>query len=359
MKRLYTILIFCLCLCGTTIGANEMDSNTLIAFLNLSKTLIHDGEFKLMIYDKELKRPEEIGRNQRKFIATYEQELEKTSDTQKAKRKRILNDIDELKKYGSFSDTPEHFGFFEVNMVCQNSSDVFTDQTKFSRQSLNYRIEVIDRFDKYPSLALQRFHNAPKQALSFPKTAGFELSYPPQFAKSTSNMIGIIQDTNWVYNFPPIYPVNFIDEDKAKVTQRLSSAGEPITYINHFPFSDETVRIRLYIRFVDGLPQVFQEEFHYKSSSPIADEDGYWVRIKNNYSEFEILPSLNVPFPRRMESRYYAEDGWQLEHEIISIKEMSINNGLPANFFDWNEQEFHLEDGEIGIVDLRYGEDPK
>lgn len=336
-----------------------MDPNTLITYLNLSKTLIHDGEFKLMIYDKGLKRPEEIGKNQRKFIATHEQELDKTSEKLKEKRKRILNDIEELKKYGGFRDSPKHFDFFEVNMVCQISSGITVDQQKYSRQSLNYRIEIIDRFDKYPSLAMQRFYNAPKQVISFPKAAGFELSYPHQFAKSTSNIVGIIQDTNWIYNFPPIYPVNFIDENNAKVTHEISSAGESITYISHFPFSDKTVRIKLYIRFVDGLPQVFQEEFHYKSNSPIADEDGYWVRIKNIYSDFQIVSSLNTPFPRRMESRYYAEDGWQLEHEIISIKEMDVNLGLPANFFHWNGEELHLEDGVIGIVDLRSEEDPE
>ena len=101
---------------------------------------------------------------------------------------------------------------------------------------------------------MQCFFNAPKQVISFPKAAGFELSYPHQFAKSTSNIVGIIQDTNWVYNFPPIYSVSFIDENKVKVTYEISSAGESIIYISHFPFSDETVRIILYIRFVDGLP---------------------------------------------------------------------------------------------------------
>ncbi len=332
-----------------------MDTKTLISFLNLSKTLIQDGEFKFILYDKRLKRPEEIGDTQREFIAMHEQELHQTDEKLSERRKEILKDIAELKKYGEFRDTPEHFGFFEVNLIFQVASEPIVSQSQDALSPLSYRIESIERFEKFPSLEQQRYNNAGKQILFFPKEdGGLILIYPPQFTKT--NTLGVLEYSNWGQYFPPIYPLNYIDESEAEVTQTRSGTGEDIVYITHFPYAGETVKVKLYIRFVEGLPQVFQEEFHYRSRSPIADEEGYWLRVKNVYSDFKIIPSLNIPFPRYHEAKYYESDGWQRRREIVSIKEMDVNLGLPANFFDWDEEEIRLEDGHMAITDFR-GED--
>ena len=349
------LLILFLCFLESTIGASEMDTKTLISYLNLSKTLIQDGEIKFMLYDKRLKRPEEIGDTQRKFIAMHEQKLHQTDENLTERRKDILKDIAELKKYGGFRDTSKHFGFFEVNLIFQVKMEPIAPQSQDALSHLSFCIEMIDRFEKFPSLEQQRYNNAGKQILFFRKEDKvLNLIYPPQFTKT--NTIGLIEYSGWSQQFPPIYPVNYIDESDAKVTQTHSGTGEPILHITHFPYEGETVKVKLYIRFVEAVPEVFQEEFHYQSESPIADEDGYWLRVKNLYSDFESVPSLNIRFPRHHVAKYYESDGWQRRQEIVSIKEMNVNLGLPANFFDWTEEEIRLEDGQMAITDYR-GED--
>ncbi|MYB00921.1 hypothetical protein F4X90_14780 [Candidatus Poribacteria bacterium] len=53
------------------------------------------------------------------------------------------------------------------------------------------------------------------------------------------------------------------------------------------------------------------------------------------------LETFGVTYPKIYESKEYRPDGFMRRNEIITIIELAVNPGLPANFFDWNLEEYH------------------
>ena len=78
----------------------------------------------------------------------------------------------------------------------------------------------------------------------------------------------------------------------------------------------------------------------------MADEDGYWLRVATDYSDFEEVKSLNLSFPKVRDTREYRSvDRFVRRRTVLTIKEMDFNLGFPANFFDWDEAELTYDDG--------------
>ena len=340
-------------------GGEQVDTETLIQFLNFSQTLIQDGELKLMLYRRFPTPPDKIGVAHQKMMAGYERELHDLPDdapSYETRRNTILKYIEEEKRYGSFRDADFNFEFLELNLAFQ----VYPGSTRF-----DYRMELIFPIEHFPSLALKRFRGAGGQYFFFAsglQSLKVRLPNPIKNKRIIATILKQIkQDEDWGMDFENatvddavlVPPVHFIDPKEAQVSQSKFN-GEDVTIITHIlPKSEgEVIKAVVYVRFVAGVPQVFREEFYYQSQSPQMDEDGFWLRSVYDYRDFEKVENLNIAVPKVKEMKEYRDiDGFVRFHSIITVKEMNFNVGFPTNFFDWDEAELTNDDGESAHID--------
>lgn len=330
-----------------------METETLIQYLNFSQTLIQDGELKLMLYRRFPTPPDEVGMEQRRMMAGFERELRELPDDApdyEMRRNTILKYLEKEKKYGSFRDEDYNFVFSELNLTFVRSGS----------EEVGYRLEDIFPLEHFPSLALKRSRGGGGQNFFFSNGTQSLRIRPPNPVKNIM-MIGSIFKKNIQYD---IWSMGFgyskvddaigipfwhlIDIDKAEVSHSKLN-GEEVTVITDvsLPVEGEIVKVLVYVRFVTGVPQVFREEFYYKSQSPRMDKDGFWLRSVYNYSDFETVENLNIAIPKVKEMIEYRNvDGFLRFHSVFTIKEMNFNVGFPANFFDWDEKELTNDNGE-------------
>ena len=338
----------------------QMDSDTLIQFLNFSQTLIQDGELKLLLYRRFPTPPDEVGMERRKMMAGFESELRELPDDvpdYEVRRNRILKYIEEEKKYGGYRDADYNFQFSELNL---------TFQVRPGSGGVDYRLERIFPLEHLPSLALKRFRGVGGQDFFFSNRIQSLRIRPPNPLKNNRIMATIFklnkQGEDWDMGFQDavvddtilIPSAHYIDIVEAQVSQSKLN-GDEVTVITDVspPVEGEVVKVLVYVRFVAGVPQVFREEFYYQSQSPRMDEDGFWLRSVYDYSDFEIVENLNIAVPKVKEMKEYRNvDGFVRFHSVITIKEMKFNVGFPAKFFDWNEAELTNDAGESVHIDV-------
>lgn len=314
---------------GIQIGEAQMESKTLIQLLNYSRTLIQDGEIKFLLYKQYPTHPDDVGAKHRKLLTSLERQLRENppkSKNPEALRKKILDFLEKEKKYGDFRDST--FSFVEANLVFQDNP-----------QS-GHRMQIIARFENYPSFGHTRFFNAGGQYCFYSNgTQAFRWDPPGQFAND--RRVGHVEEratptyheVNMMKKLPP---TDFIDETQAEVDLSEDSSEMPNYIITFSP--REKTKAKVYVRLKNGLPEVYREEFYFKGDSPQADAEGYRLGVVYTYSDFQWVEALNISVPRVRENRHFRKiDGFMRFHSIMTIKEMDFNLGLPANFFDWKE----------------------
>ena len=322
---------------GIQTTESQMESKTLIQLLNFSNTLIQDGEIKFLIYRNFPIRPDDLGGEHQMLLANWEKQLIENPPNSKnpeALRKEILGYLEREKRYGNFRDSEDRFVFIEGNLVFQNE--------------YVYRLEATSRFEKFPSLAYNRFFNG--GGLFFFASNGknkIKGRLPEQFAND--NRIGsfelsenlILPDALMAMHLPSF---QIIDETQAEVQLIGTDVGDPTYIITHFPY--ERVKAKVYVKLKSGLPEVYQVKYYYLSDSPRADEEGYWLREINIYSDFEWVEELNINVPKVRElQEFCSEDEFMRHHGILMIKEMNFNLGLPDDFFECDVKEMSNDSG--------------
>ena len=333
---------------GIGVGGSQMDAKTLIPLLNFSRSLIQDGEVKFLYYENDPTHPDEVGLVQRKMLTSLEAYLEDAHNAidPKKYRERVLKRIEREKKYGAFRDSAEAFIFYEGNAVFRVDPDSIQHEEKF-----NIRLEMILPLEHYPSLALKRFMGNGGQYLYLQNLNQQLRTHFPN-PMMTESLVGFMQKMvmERMQSFPHgavvstihVPPSHFIDEKQAQMDLLQSTNGQ-VTVITHFP--GEKVMAKVYVRFNKGLPEIFRQEYHYKSESPLADEEGYWLRSATDYSDFETIETLNISFPKvREEQEFRGVDGFMVRNSIYTIIEMDFNVGIPDSFFDWDEAELIYDD---------------
>ncbi len=314
-----------------------MESKTLIQLLNYSRTLIQDGEIKFLLYKQFPTHPDDVGEEHRKIVASWKRQLRENppkSKNPEALRKEILGNLEAEKKYGNFRGSKELFSFVEVNLV-------FQDQPQSA-----HRMQIISRFENYPSFGHTRFFNAGGQFYFFSNgTKAFRWDPPGQFA--SDRRVGHVEareskthhEADMAKNVPPInFSTHIIDDTQAEVELLENSPDVPTYIITYSP--RENIKEKVYVRLKSGLPVVFREESYFKGDSPQADAEGYWLAVEYTYSDFQRVEALNIFVPKVRGQRQFRKiDGFMRYHAIIIIKEMNFNLGLPENFFNWAETE--------------------
>lgn len=327
----------------------QMESKTLIQLINFSRTLIQDGEIHFLLYASDPSPPEGPTRHQH-MMSMWEKQLQENPPESKdleATRQLILKYIEGEKKYGKFVDSKEFFGFQEGHVVFQVPQQQKMEQSF----EIAYRMAIINRFENFPSFEHNRFCGAGYQYNLFSNVSGqLKGSFPSQFSNKANHGYFVREDAGWephVISLHYLPPINSIDETTAEVhLSQTDTGGGRVYTITDYPF--ERTKVKIYVRLKNKLPEVFREEYYYQSDSPHADEEGYWLRVVNQYRDFERIPDLNIAFPKvREEQEFRAVDRFMRFHTIITIKEMDFNLGLPTNFFDWNEAELNADDGFI------------
>ncbi len=323
-----------------------MDAQTLIAILGFSKTLIQDAEFKLLWYEHFPTPPEEKGKYMQTSIEYSKQEYrdapQKTS-TPEELRKEILKDIEYVKTYGHFRDSGEFFVFLEANLVFQR-----LPVAEGKTPQCNFRIEEIFRFDNFPSASdapfpsagFARYYDGGRQEYRVVNAdQRIRMTLPHQI--SNARIIGNVSvdtlegEDSLLSSFPVRLPPVGLDKDEAQI-EPAEVDGEDVFVLTYSPF--ERVLAKTYVRLAD-VPQIFREEYYYKSESPNANEDGYWLRLVEEYSDFVHLETLGIAHPKRFDAKEYRSDGFMRRATTTTVLEMAFNQGLPAHFFDWNIQE--------------------
>ena len=310
-----------------------MEPKTLIQLLNYSRTLIQDGEIKFLFFSQFPKHPDDVGTEHRKLVASWERQLRENppkSKNPEALRKEILGYLEEEKKYGGFRGSKKLFNFVEANLVFQEHPQPA------------HRMQIISRFENYPSFGSTRFFNGGGQFCFFSNgTEAFRWDPPGQFANDrrvgyfTKRKDKTHPEVDKAKNLRPTHP---IDEAQAEVVSSKDSAGLPLYVITHLPH--EHIKAKVYVRLKDGLPEVYREESYFKGESPQADSEGYWLARIKMYRDFERVEALNIFVPKVREDRQFRRiDGFMRYHAIMIIREMDFNLGLPANFFNWDETE--------------------
>lgn len=310
-----------------------MEGKTLIQLLNYSRTLIQDGEIKFLLYKQFPTHPDDVGAVHRKLVADWERQLRENPPKSKnpgALRKQILGYLEEEKKYGDFRGSKEFFSFVEANLVFQEHP-----------QSA-HRMQIISRFEKYPSFGSTRFFNGGGQFCFFSNgTKAFRWDPPGQFAHD--RRVGHVEErANKTHHEADLAkglpPTNFIDETQAEVDLSKDSTEVPTYVITYSP--REKIKAKVYVRLKAGLPVVFREEFYFEGDSPQADAEGYWLARVKIYRDFERVEALNITVPKvREDHQFRRVDGFMRYRAIIIIKEMDFNLGLPINFFYWDVAE--------------------
>lgn len=342
-------LLLLLLLMSMNIGNSQMDTKSLVSLLNFSKTLIKDGEIKFLFYERFPPHPDDVGEEQRRILAFRENEFReasKNSNTETLK-KDILQAIEEEKRYGGFRDSEENYQYLEVDLVFQ----VNPHPLKRGLMLLDGQLSMNSHFEKYPSLTSKRFFNDGNLIVRVNKSYQvLSQILPNQFAND--QRIGSVRNrsrehTGQLMGVPTsVPPTHFIDEKRTKI--ELSESFEQMVYvITHFPFEDDDqVMAKVYVRLNNKLPEVFREKYYYQSESPLADAQGYWLRVAAEYKDFEKVEQLNLTIPKvRVEKEYLNTDGFMRRKSVYTIKEMAFNLGLPSNFFDWDETELTGDDG--------------
>lgn len=336
-----SLILFTFLLIGTKTGSSQMDAQTLIRFLNVSKTLIQDAEIKFLWYVKTPTPPADVGADLQALIEHRKQEYrdapQKTSNPD-ALRKDILENIDLHKTYGNFQYSEEFFLFKEVNLIFQLRPDATEQKPLFG-----YRMAMISRFDNFSTVDFKRYYDCGRQEMFAVNTQkGLSGHLPNQFAND--NRMGdvkehSVEDDVWMVSYPFWVPPAFIDQAHAQIKYSDTDRGD-VYIITHFPL--EKVMAKVYVRNTD-IPESFREEYYYKSESPNANKDGYWLRSVKEYSNFVHLKTIGIAYPKIAIEKEYRADGFLRYIEIITIIDMAFNQGLPANFFDWNIREYLID----------------
>ncbi len=340
--RIYIFLFsIVLMFCGLSIEEsfseqeNQVDAKDLIQLLNYSKTLIQDGEMKFLYYEHF----PEIRNSNQFLIKDYERQLRENppkSDNPEGLRKDILRHIEEEKKFGKFRDSNKKFTFVEFNLVFQKASPYA------------FRMEAISRFENYPSFESLRFFNGGGQSFFTSNgTVTLKEILPAQVKNNAPIGTFIIRDIPTlpeVITAIKILPTYLINVTESKVHLLEENIDEPIYLITYL--YGEKIKIKLYVKIESGLPEVTREELYYKSDSPHADAEGYWLRLVSIYSDFERVDSLNITVPKVREMHEFrGRDGFKRRRTIMVIKEMDFNLGLPIDFFDWDKSELNDDGG--------------
>lgn len=317
-----------------------MEPKTLIQLLNYSKTLIQNGEIQFLYYKQPFKRPNDVGAEHREILADLEVQLREDppkSQNPEALRKAILREIEEQKKYGAFRDSNEWFNFIEVNLVFQ---------PKYA-----YRMEIISRFEKYPSFSSTRFFGGGGQFYHLSNgTKQLKGLFPIQFHndKHTGSLeeielekpeeaLGI--EIRMATNLPPLtWTLIPTDERRYEVHLTEDSLGMLVYIITTVNSKDLLFKTKTYVRLKDGLPEVFREELFYKEDAPFSDAEGYHLTAVKLYSDFERVEALNITIPKVHEVRSfsYGADNFMNRRTVMIITEMDFNLELPTDFFDWD-----------------------
>lgn len=333
MKQVSLILLAFLLISSKAKGS-QMDSQTLISLLNFQTTLIQDAEISFLWYERFLTPPADVEKIHREIMAFHAQELQEVNKVSNpaAMREVILESNELYKTYGDFRYADENFYFKEINLVFQVRTDSTAHMPKF-----DYRMELMSRFENYPSLGFKRYFDGGSQALLLVNAYHRNLvNFPNQFANDWR--VGIFpkqhlnDDVSRTMSFPFRLPPISIDESHAQM-----APSEPddknIYVITHFPF--ENVMAKVFVR-VTGLPEVIQENIYHRNESPNANEDDYWLVTVAEYSHFITVEMLGIVVPRVFEEKEYRADGMLRRVTKVTIKEMTFNQGLPHNFFDSN-----------------------
>ncbi len=324
-----------------------MEPKTLIQLLNFSRNLIQDGEIKFLLYQQYPTHPDEVGIAHRRLINNWERQLRENppkSENPEALRKEILKHLEEEKRYGWFRESEKNCLFLESNLVFQD----LLSKGQFETQ-LMYRIEHAYLFDDYPSLKHLRFLNGGNLRHFF--SNGFQTlirEAPNQF--SNIRLIGFLE--KWEYSNsievmashqPPFLA---IDETQAKVhLTEIDTRNVPIYVITDYR-PDAHLKVKIYVRIEDKFPEVFKEEFYYKSTSPRANTEGYFLQLVKTYSDFEQIERLNIAVPKvREEKEFSGANSFMRRHTVITIKEMDFNLGLPHNFFNCDLSDLSDDEG--------------
>ena len=344
MKQIFSILIIFF-LTSAKIGGDSLEKNSIISLLNFSKTLIQDGELTCLFYDQFPTPPNEKGENLRNIVALREQELRNArKERDDAYRQAILNNLEHEKKYEPFRESDDYFVFSEVSIVFQMQPDYTT-----TGYGIDYRMSSIDRYEYHPSLGHIRHFNDGYEFLFLGSGTDFITVVRTSQFDSDRSVAGIEMKqeddtTEEVNNITELPPFHLIDEEHANV-QSTEFSGEKGYIITHFPFKNEKeVLAKVYVR-SSSLPEVFREDYYFQSDSPNANAEGYWLRVRTEYSDFQYVSDLNITVPKKRVRTEFRSNGWLQRQTVYTIKEMSFNLGLPEYFFEIQETDLDDDKG--------------
>ncbi len=344
MKRVFFIFFIFLLTCVNT-GGDSVGTKSIISLLNFSKTLIEDGELSYLYYQQFPTSPNEKGNRLREIVAFREQELRDAKKKKdEALRKVILKNLEQEKKYEPFRESDAYFVFAEVSLVFQMRPDYAT-----TGDGINYRMEAIDRYNNHPSLGhIRHFNDGYEYIFLGNGTDTLTVIRASQFKKilpvagiEKEHKEDTLDEVNDIAGLPPS---RFIDETRARV-ESTEFSGEQGYIIHHFPFeNDEDIFVKVYVR-SSLIPEVFREEYYFQSDAPIANAEGYWLRLRMDYSDFQIVKELNIAVPKVRVYKEFRSDGWQRRQSVYTLKEMSFNLGLPDHYFDIQETDLDDDKG--------------
>ena len=333
MKHIYMIFLTFL-LINSKAVVGQIEDKSIIGLLNFQTTLIQDVEMRFLWYEKSMP-PDDVGKLHQQVLNFHEQELRnvhQASDPE-VMRKTILESVELYKMYGKFRFSDDNFFFKEINLVFQVRSDSTVGKSQF-----DYRMELIDQFENYPSLGFKHYFNGGDLKLFIVNAnQGIKVTFPNQFENDRSIWEvskGYMIDRLRTVSFPFQLAPTFIDETKAEIVQPKLDGNNYV--ITHFPF--EKVMTKIYVSVV-GLPKVLREEFYYQYPSPNANEERYWLGTVGEYSDFSTIDKLSIVVPKVYEEKEYRKDGFLRRITKVTIQEMVFNQGLPATFFDWDGAE--------------------
>ena len=316
------------------VGGESVDTKSITSLLNFSKTLIQDGELSCLYFQQFPTAPHKKGNRMRDIEAFREQELrDATEKKDEVLRKAIIRKLEGEKKYEPFRESGDYFVFTEMSLVFK-----MRPASANTGNRIDYRMEIISQYDKYPSLGHMRHYNGGFEDLFIGIGTDFlTVSRGSQF-RETPSFAGIEMEHNKgtmdeVIDMAALPPSAFIDETRASV-EPTEFSGEKGYIITHFPDeNDKKIFVKVYVR-ASSIPEVFREDYYFKSDAPIANADGYWLRLRKDYSDFQVVDELNIAVPKVRVHKEFASDGWQRRQSVYTLKEMRFNLGLPEHFFD-------------------------
>ena len=342
--RVFLFLIL-LILSSIRIGEGQIDDKTLIQILNFSDTVIQDGEIRCLFYQRFPTHTDDVGVEHAKLVGNWEKQLRENpqkSRNPQAVHKQILRHLEQEKRYGGFRGSDNQFQFTELNLNFQ-----IPPLQNLMEATHAYRLESVSCFDNYPSLGHIRFFNGGDRLYFLSNGSKNIMGSPPnQFAND--RRIGYLERREENLQFQVItalsIPPSYLIDEKGTKVSSLERDGETVYVITHYPV--DRLKVLIYARLKNGLPEVFKEEFYYQSESPLSDAEGYWLRLTKTYSDFQRVDALNITVPKmREEHEFRGTDGFMRRHTVMTIKEMDFNLGFPVGFFDWNEAELNGDNG--------------